>query len=59
MNTKKSGQSVIEYLLLMTAAIAVFIVVLNPFGPVRDKVQRVMNVPVEQLEALGSFSFPP
>ncbi len=58
MNNKKPGQSVIEYLLFMTAAIAVFIVVLNPFGPVRNKVQRVMNAPVEELEALANSPLP-
>ena len=58
-NKNPSGQSTIEYFLLMVAVVTVIIVFLNISGSFRNSVEKTINAPVELIEnAATKIPFP-
>ena len=54
MKKNKTGQSVIEYLLLVSAVIIVLIIFLNPSSFFRNTVENALNSSVNQLEDMAN-----
>ncbi|MFA5060521.1 MAG: hypothetical protein WC676_07845 [Candidatus Omnitrophota bacterium] len=49
----KAGQNTFEYILLLAAVVAVFIVFLNPSGIFRGKVERILNTIPDQVNSMA------
>ena len=50
----QQGQNIVEYILLVVAAILVFLVILNPrSGPLKSSVERTLNSATDNLKQLS------
>lgn len=54
MNQWTKGQSIFEYLLVITAILTVIIFVLGPYGPFTNAVQKVLDGAVGQIENMAN-----